>query len=85
MILALTESTVPLSVRSLGTLLIARMKQEKLMIYGQHLLYLDVKRHYKGVTEPKDFCEELFSPKREQKPDNDIIPDLIKRLGGEES
>jgi len=70
-----------LSVHSLGTLLIARLKQEKVEIYRQHLLYLDVKRHYKGLVAPKDFYEEMFAPRRQYKPDNEIIPDLIKRLG----
>ena len=68
--------------RSLGTLLIARLKEEKFDLYGKHLLYLDVKRHYTGVVEPKACLEELFGGSRNKVADKNIIPGLIKRLGG---
>ena len=81
MILAITESAVPLSTRALGTLLKARYKRERLETHKAELVYLLVKRHYKGVTSPSEAVEMLFDPKTKPKSASQIRRDLIAKLG----
>ena len=82
MILALTESAVPLSVQSLGTLLRARHKREKIANYNTELLYLLAKTRYEGITPPNEFVNELYYGQRQKESDGKIVDGLIKKLAG---
>ena len=80
--MALTESAVPLSVQSLGTLLKARHKREKIENYKTELLYLLTKTRYEGITPPNEFVNELYYGQRQKKDDVKIVDNLIKKLTG---
>lgn len=81
MILALTESTVPLSVRALGLLLVARLKRERLDTYQAEMTYLLVKRYYKGVDAPSEVAERVYKPPTKPKPAKQIVADIKRKLG----
>lgn len=61
-------------------LLKARYKREKVEAYNSELLYLLVKMHYDGVKAPNQFIDDIWNGKRTQKPDKEIIPNLLKKL-----
>lgn len=81
MILAITESAVPLSVRTLGNLLIARSKREREALYQAELLHLLVKTHYKEVKSPIDVAREIWKQPTRDKPVKQIVGDIIRKLG----
>ena len=78
--LAITESSVPLTPLALGTLLKARMKREKIEAYHRQMLYLGVKLKYKQLTSPDEYAKELMEIKRKPKPKEEIISDIIAKL-----
>ena len=79
--LALTESHAPLSVRALGNLLVARLKRERLETYQSELMYLLVKRQYRGVESPAELAERVYKPPTKPKPAKQIIADIKRKLG----
>lgn len=84
MILALTESTIPLNFRTIGPVLRARFKRERVEIYNADLVYLLVKRYYENVDAPGEHADKVMMPKADANPQKDgsIIDNLIKKLGG---
>lgn len=80
MILAITESTVPLNIRGLLLLLRAQSKRERKRMYGDEMLYLLVKRHYKGVDSPQDLHKALTTP-RKALPKEKVIASILRKLG----
>ena len=78
--LALTESTIPLSVRALNSMLVARARRDRLALYRDELIYYDVKRHYRGVTSPTDVYKKLMEQERIDKPASQIISDILRKL-----
>lgn len=81
MILALTESAVPLSVRSLAGMLKARARRDRLDLYRTELIYLDIKRHYKGLDKPTEIAARLMDQEHMAKPVKQIIADILRKLG----
>lgn len=79
--LLLTESTIPLSVRALLGALKARARRDRLTLYRDELIYLDVKRHYRGVTSPTDMSKRLMEQEHIEKTAQQVIADILKKLG----
>ena len=79
--LALTESAVPLSARALGSLLVARLKRERIESYKSELTYLLVKRQYRGVESPAEVAERIYKPPTKPKAAKQIIADILQKLG----
>lgn len=80
--LLLTESTIPLSMTAISGALAARARRERMDLYRTELLYLDVKRHYKGLDKPVDIMHRIMDDERKSKPAEKVIADILKKLGG---
>lgn len=80
MILLLTESTIPLSIRGISGALQARARRERLDLYKTELLYLDAKRHYKGLEKPTEVAERIMNQQHKDKPVKQVIADILKKL-----
>lgn len=80
MILAITESTTPLTVHSLGMLLRARLRRERAENYWHDLLYLLAKPHYEGLTPASDAAMEIMKPPGKPKTAGDVISDIRRKL-----
>ena len=59
----------------------ARARRDRLALYRDELIYLDVKRHYSGVTNPPDVSKRLIEQERIDKPAKQVIADILKKLG----
>lgn len=85
-VLALTETTVCVSIKALGTVLKARFAKERAEQYRNELLYLLVKRYYEDVKQPHEVMTEImrYKPpmdaKAQAEEDKGIIQSLIDRL-----
>ena len=82
MILALAESHIPLSMRTLGSLLVARLKRERMESYQSQLTYLLVKRSFPDVAPPHEYAEKIMKTQPKPKSAKQIIGGVLKKLGG---
>lgn len=67
---------------TVGAVVKARFKRERVEVYRSELLYLLVKRHYRGVTEPAKLVNTTMMDARKHEPDKNIIKGLIDKLKG---
>lgn len=82
MILAITESTTPLTVRSLGTLLRARAKTERVENYSRDLVYMLAKHYYDGLPVPSEVVAETMKPPAKPPTARDVIDGVRRKLRG---
>lgn len=68
--------------QSLGVLLQARFKREKIENYKTELIYLLAKTRFDGITPPNEFVNEIYYGQRQKKADVKIVDNLIKKLTG---
>lgn len=78
----MTESHIPLNVRALGKLLIARFHRELMQTYQSDMLYLLAKRSYDGIESPEEFRDRLTKKPKKEPTAREIVAHILNRLTG---
>lgn len=71
-----------MSVRTLGNVLLARLKRERIETYGADMMYIAVKRQLRNDAEsPSKMAERLYKPPTKPKSVQQIKADILRKLG----